>query len=103
NLAVEACSLREAGPLPVLRPRYKTRLQWIALDVFADCQKVPVGIDDVRFETALIDGSATRAPTRPMPMFAVSCGEPLHELRDLALVGWLHHKMKVCGHQAVRE
>ena len=62
-----------------------------------------VVLDGNRFVPSLVDGAATHGPMMVMPPPYLGGREPLHESRQLAVVGGPHDKMKVIRHQDITE
>ena len=64
---------------------------------------MPIILDWKGLESALINRTGPISGPISVPSFAVSHGEPVHELREFVVARGPGDQMKMVGHDAVRE
>src|SRR4051812_4638264 len=91
----------EGAPAPALGLFDEVGAERVAFDVAADLEKVAVGLDREALEAALVEVTASAGLAVSVPSLRKGHCEPLHETRELAVVGRPEHEVEVVRHQAI--
>ena len=93
--------IRQAAPGPVLSATNEAGRQRVALDIPADAQQPAGGLDDMRFESALIDRSFTHALSQQLKPHRMGSCYPMHEPREALGSRRADDEMPVIVHDTV--
>lgn len=79
------------------------RPESVPLDIPEDVEEVLTGLHEETLVSALVEVACAGASVMLMVSTNVSTQQPLHVRRKRSSGLWLHHQMKMIGHEAIRE
>ena len=90
-------------PSPVLRLPRKSCANRISLNVFQHREQMLTALDDERLVPTLVQVSPSDGLCLRMVTTCVSCAEPAHTLRKVAVLLWVQEHVPVIRHEDVCE